>query len=834
MEGTMSYNSTLKTANLGGGGGETEFEQAFSSLAYAYLRDKAPRLLDNMVGFQLIDRNEDNTKAVGVFGFQLNNQWLYAPVFFLNGDLKGHELLYMKNNDSFVPMQENWINYIMSRKPHVLGETSDANSIQELGGLYPDIRSLSISPSMGGGKSASDNFWLKGALPMIAAFKVKAAGSLYRGAGKRKLNQAAVVAEPTQAALAKQASILDFNNVMPKSFALLKTAHAISEDYPQIKRAMQKFYGVDCFSRWGAEAKKHASDAGGNLMPQKQAAYMPGNLLIPTERTAGPVDHEKTGKLRMYVYEKVVINKAPELDDEEREKLQNDTVLIKDDRDGEEVSKAYNVQVEAKLTNPSETALYRVLEKPGKFTKMLIAMNGVSNRGAIPMATVVRIEDSGNKSWLNTHPTNVFADQVSDRDEWEDWFDSLADSDSLAEGGEYIAINERGSCSTPFKVRDSYDEGRYRVDFQIDIDWNETRPVTMPRIHNNFGQYGDDAAHTPSAYGAMLYVDKEGPEGKKIRAIAGELRIPHTFKFLRLSKPETGDNGFLMPACCQDRSDKPPINLGKIDDIQLLFTEKTARMKVFNNGTDVHITTPLGSEQLSKQVGLFNLVRKHGLREKVAREILKVAEQRGHVIYRIKYAPGYGTEKQANPNYSTLAGGPNAPLDTDFAEERSVEDYGPNNAVPTQYGGETAYSVDGMSSDSTDPGVWDNWQNYTREDMDKTMQTAQQAGQNGQKEVFDTAMISGMLKSVRQDSLVERYLSTLVESVDALGRLLFNFYWHQEEFEDRYGKSDMPELEDSIRNAFEAVGDVTLYLKEKTIESPFDDGDIDLDDVAEV
>jgi len=77
-------------------------------------------------------------------------------------------------------------------------------------------------------------------------------------------------------------------------------------------------------------------------------------------------------------------------------------------------------------------------------------------------------------------------------------------------------------------------------------------------------------------------------------------------------------------------------------------------------------------------------------------------------------------------------------------------------------------------------------------------------------------------------------LSILVESVDALGRLLFNFYWHQEEFEDRYGKSDMPELEDSIRNAFEAVGDVTLYLKEKTIESPFDDGDIDLDDVAEV
>lgn len=93
-------------------------------------------------------------------------------------------------------------------------------------------------------------------------------------------------------------------------------------------------------------------------------------------------------------------------------------------------------------------------------------------------------------------------------------------------------------------------------------------------------------------------------------------------------------------------------------------------------------------------------------------------------------------------------------------------------------------------------------------------------------------MMAGMLKSVRDDSLVERYLGTLLEGVDATGRLLLNFYWHSDEFEDRYGKADMPELEDSIRNTFEAAGDLTLFLKEKTVESPFEDGDVDLDDVA--
>ena len=99
-----------------------------------------------------------------------------------------------------------------------------------------------------------------------------------------------------------------------------------------------------------------------------------------------------------------------------------------------------------------------------------------------------------------------------------------------------------------------------------------------------------------------------------------------------------------------------------------------------------------------------------------------------------------------------------------------------------------------------------------------TMQTAQQAGQLGQKEVFDTAMITGLLKAVRKDSLVERYMGDLLKALDRLGRVLFMFYWHNDEFSDRYGKGDLPELEDSLRNAFEGLGDLVLFLKEKDVE----------------
>jgi hypothetical protein len=92
------------------------------------------------------------------------------------------------------------------------------------------------------------------------------------------------------------------------------------------------------------------------------------------------------------------------------------------------------------------------------------------------------------------------------------------------------------------------------------------------------------------------------------------------------------------------------------------------------------------------------------------------------------------------------------------------------------------------------------------------------AAQTGQREVFDTAMIGTMLRAVRDDGLVDRYMGDLTKGLDKLGRILFMFYWHGDRFADRYGKADMPELEDSLRNAFEMLGDVILFLKQKTIE----------------
>ncbi len=101
----------------------------------------------------------------------------------------------------------------------------------------------------------------------------------------------------------------------------------------------------------------------------------------------------------------------------------------------------------------------------------------------------------------------------------------------------------------------------------------------------------------------------------------------------------------------------------------------------------------------------------------------------------------------------------------------------------------------------------------------------QQASVRGDKDVFDVGMLGAMLKTVKEDLVIDDHIPELMKAMDRLGRLIFMFYWHYDKFSARFGKQSMPELEDSLRNSFEMLSDVILFLKNKTIE-PYDEDDM--------
>lgn len=800
--------SFQKTAAIGGEQ-DGQFEQAFSSLAYAYLKDKSPRLLDFIVGFQLVDRNEDNTKAIGIFGFKVGEQWLYAPVFFLNGDMKGHELLYIKNQDLFVPMKENWVNYLISRKPHVLGESSPQKTHQ-LGGLMPNLTKLSRPPM---GKRANDgndgaslmnvDEWARPMLPVMGAFAVKQAFDQAHDDLVTKLDLRVFFAHSP--ALAKMAYERCYNR------------------YPLLKAGFDKFYGKDFFPAMIQVAEKRAEERGLNLVnrvKRASAALMPPKtpkkspfLIEPKveEKAKHPV---KTGSLRIYRlsdYLKtasdakvdedapsgVKVNK-PELTEAEREKLLKDTVLIKDERKEGETSIAYNTQVRMELTNPAETGLYDVLEKPGEFDKMLIIQGPHDGQGKKTFLLAIRTKSP--KNWLNTHATNLWAKQndTPNKADFVKYVEGLDGVTSLSKGGTYVAIGDQGSGTCPFEIREDFGNGTYRVDYRNHSRYDQGRAAGLPKLDEAYDPYYN-------SYDQLIRINER--EGSSLRSYNGELSIPKSFKIIKIADPPKGKKNDLsiMPCCDESTasSDESPISPGHIGDIQAMLTEKTASVHIHDvGGNEVWIKSSVhGTQQLDKQAAMCDLIERHGFSEAASRQMLKEASalqvHNTAATFFVKYAEPF------------LQPGPGAP---EFPEpERGTEQNG-YNSVASIYPQEEFLPVPGMDSSTTDPSVYDPFFEPDR----GAMQVAQQASNSGQKEVFDSSMISGMLKAVRQDSLVDRYLGDLMKALDKIARILFMFYWHQEEFEDRYGKQDLPELEDSLRNAFEMLGDVVLFLKEKS------------------
>lgn len=101
------------------------FEQKFAQLAEVHVKEKVPSLMDSWKGFQLLHKEEDEESATGIMAFVLNELWVYIPVIFLKGDIKGDNILYIQNVDLCIPAQDNWINTLKEKGMGFLGSIAD-------------------------------------------------------------------------------------------------------------------------------------------------------------------------------------------------------------------------------------------------------------------------------------------------------------------------------------------------------------------------------------------------------------------------------------------------------------------------------------------------------------------------------------------------------------------------------------------------------------------------------------------------------------------------------------------------------------------------------------
>lgn len=717
-----------KRAELGGQP-DRSFEQALGKLAYIYVQDHAPRLVPHILGFQLVDRNEEGTRALGILGVQMGrDQIAYMPVFFLNGELKGHELLILRDKRLFVPMKEAWVNFLLADSPALDGVLAEGEPARRRASM-PDLRSMILPPKMAAVVQRMPP-WAVAAMPLLAksAEEIPAAGPKLLPVLLRESVEALAALAEWRSRSVKLACALD------------------------------RHYGEDFLE---------------NICIDWRSALLRERVRWPKQAAA---------KVQVFYYEATEV--SGDLSEEERERLLQEGFLVRDRRGDEEVSTLYDLGSVHAWSTPSRSGLYDVLMHDGELEPLWVVKDPVGDVSA--RFLLIRPEDGG---WVAAHPMDVLALERKPGGR-EPRFVGFTDWEGLQPGKTYVAVlNDQ--ASVPFRVLSEEVAGSsWRVLSELLLA-NTVFPGSEPEGPHRFVG-GCDLSRLELVEG-----------GDRIAFSHGTLYVPDRARALRVRSALGLGVGCRCTGADAPEAAVRAIRPGGLSAVTRVVLEKTASLEVVYQHPEFALC---GEQPVGYVPALESLMVRYGLREKQAREVLRRARESGRCALRVKLAQG---------PYLTGAG----PLAPPMPEPVWSSD--PTLGLPMLGQQEAAVPVEQMrglpappmpfpppSADGAPlaPG------------MGPGMSAGLDAAEAGQADVFDTQLVSNLLQTVRQEHLVDRYLPSLLRALDRLGRLLFNFYWHAEDFEERYGKQDLPELEDLLRNNFEVLGDLVLFLFRKSVQ----------------
>ncbi len=793
-------------------GGDMPFEQALSSLGHAVLKDKAPGLLDYEIGFQVVDKNDDNTRAVGVFGFKVGRQWLYAPIFFIEGDIKGQDLLYIKDEDLFVPMKENWLNYLIGKKPTVLGKQV-GRDLSRQGVVSPNFFQFSKSPS----KYAAAEDWLSGFLPAFGH---------------------AVTTTPDLAS----PQAMDLPTFLKTAGVVaVQALHSLVTDYPSLLQGIDRFYDKEAFDKAvddasrvqpstcvkSARNQEVISTPAGGLFPgvTPSTATTSGDTTTQTAKMAANISDDTQTALLFLRSHLVKPQHAALLNDDEREALIRRGRLVLDKRADEDVTRSYEAVDLERLQSPGESGLYEVLVSPDDFAECAVFMFPYDHTGKKRQCLVVRTD---NKTWLLTHSSRIWTKEQKPRGDFEKWCGDLPEAKGSSSA--QVLVGPHGHHATLPVYTLSRGTGGV-----FDADFVEHPAVDRPASTKNERTEGLKDRFTRMATKRHGKIVLTGARGTKFRAYGDALYIPVGTKSLKLH------SGYCP---CESDSEPPPIlELANLVDLRMgiMRAADFKGLKIKKTASGYRLGE---SATLTEVDALEKLVASYGLRENVAETLLKRAADQGSTEVNLQY-PESGAypdmEKKAGPSYELQRGGPDAPPHPDVFPTTDPMTGGLADVMPNFRANIPATDVYGRTvTNREEHRPWPASQphmvggdNDGPPDQDKqTLGLAMRASQTGQKEVFDSSMIGSIVKRTKVESVLDdKLLGSSMDTMNQYGKALAHLYYNRDTWEDRFGKSEVPELEDLLQSTFENLGDATLRLREGTVDPGPDEGMLpDLDD----
>jgi hypothetical protein len=760
-------------------GKERPFERSFAQLAWTVIKDKAPRLLDHVIGFQLVRATDDNNRAVGVFVFRIGeNLWLHVPLFYDRGRIRG-EVLIVQNSNLKVPLSEKWVNYLIGREKPLLGE-ADPRSRSELGFSAPNLSALAASFLS---KSGAEGLTVV-APPTLADWAAPAVGAL-EGLFKRSVD--------------RQWSRFPKRIVqtwMAGNVGRVKAAFDLYESYPKFRWIIDRAYGG---KRLFAEAldslvrKSAAVDPPSLLDRPKTRMFRPDDLL-----GGAPPTSIRKSAVEIIRYDSLtVVDRSFDWPEEDRSRLISKGYVIRDGRPESEKTRIVPDPdpLDSQVSSPTRTGIYEVLDSSGEWVDCLVALGGWTHQGRKVDAAFVAPLDR-RRMGVVVESDRILARRRKSDAEFEKTLDGLPRASETKKDFVAVYLGRDGECSIPFHVYDVVRKGSL---FFGRFDCGYDGPYRL-RLRPSFKEYG-------------IRSDRE----------VVQIVEPGGFP----DRMTLGEGKLLVPGGCavwlEDLGkDVKRFDPGSWEDWIRRSRSKAAALTAWSDGGGVVFKTAAWTRRLSPNEALFWLVKGAGLSEESAESILKTAQAGSG------FSKTYWLEKPAAHNVADY------PLARPFPDPIEGQSSMFGDEALLQIPFEVVEQVPELGASQTDPFPYSADANRPPVHQDAA-QVAQLAAMEGDREVVDTAVLSSMLRSVRSDNLTSEDLPILIRAMDVLGGQRLKFLWNTEVFEKRYGAKDLPELEDTMLNAFQTLGDLILFEKEKTVDPlGMAATDMDLEDSGDV
>lgn len=790
---------------------EVQFAQDFSNLAFQFIQDRAPALMQYIIGFEVVDRSDNGTRAVGIFGFKIDGDYYYVPAFFLNSQVKGIDSILSKRTNSFVPLTEEWINFIINRKAKELGnEAPAADTTEGDQSTFENPNFLFLQrPTVGplGGPRYSTKYASAPDVPWKFSeawdamrfditqrcdgdqeFKKALAGSICSMGGVRTPFKKEA-SSPIQDYILKVGGPKAERTFL-NSLRNVKMANAAMEFYDGVKAFHVSDYpnhGRDCY------------------MLRKQAQEI----------------SEKAPKVK--------ITSDAENEDEAKEILE-DGFTVRDTRPEEQKSDVIDTDYEKNFQNPDKPGVYNVLVNGGKTVKAYVLnMDRAFHKGS-NSSMVVYFPD--NKQMITAKSRDIFTEGGATGG-IEDIMGAAKQIPDVELRGDYIFVSKNGTAMPEYHVsslkRDKgerpvingsfsyYGEDNWRPDPQDDF----TNYWARDEFHNRDGSLKNVGSCYISAVELADFVGAA-------KQVGGTVILPADWKALQVGEIiDFGSDMLPFPDSTEDkkRKEKVEYRLGSIDSLTLeLRKEGAAKLEVHSDtGSDFffkydggHYTRPVGYKQ-----ACITLITRLGVRNKDAKSLLKKAAVNRKTVCLLKLGQFVGVGVNMPPGQSPSAdeytGIPT--YESPYFDESKMPFTGVELPPQNNYLGE---NIGGdISRQSEEEGSGE------AEFDEEAGQLAQEAAQLGQKHVFDKAAIGGLAKVYDTGAVIDSYIPEFIQAVDRLGRVLFLYYWKHNDFIERYGTDDVIEMEDSLRSCFKQLGKLTLDLKRKAVGNGDADADVD-------